>query len=109
MDPDKSLHHDLIPWDDDIDVIIPARQRPLVKEVLRSVPGFALWAPTGVQWKFYWRGSPALQHKPFRWPYVDIFFYTTNGTHLRDDHPDYQAHFREKRLVVSGGDTRKRE
>ncbi|KAK7499648.1 hypothetical protein BaRGS_00008989 [Batillaria attramentaria] len=87
-------HHDLIPWDDDIDVIIPARQRPLVKEVLRSVPGFALWAPTGVQWKFYWRGSPALQHKPFRWPYVDIFFYTTNGTHLRDDHPDYQAHFR---------------
>jgi hypothetical protein len=95
-------HHDVIPWDDDIDVMMDSEQRVRVKEVLSSVPGdMALYAHKKRQWKFYWRGSPALRgHRPYRWPYIDIFFFARNGTMLHDDLPAYRADFRFPRHLV---------
>lgn len=93
-------HHDMIPWDDDIDVIMDERQRHLAFKSLNSLPGFSLWAPKGKQWKFFWRNSPALKHLPFRWPYVDIFFFASNGTHVHDVTLDNESDFRVSLKVV---------
>ena len=87
-------HHDVVPWDDDVDVMMAAWQRPQVANILSSLPGFGVWTPRGRQWKFYWEGAPTLKHKRYRWPYIDIFFYKSNGTHIYDDSREYRADFR---------------
>ncbi|CAL1536063.1 unnamed protein product, partial [Lymnaea stagnalis] len=87
-------HHDIIPWDDDIDVIANSSDRARLRHALRSVPGdFGLNSPRGQRWKFYWTKPKTIPHKPFRWPYIDIFFFLENATHIFDESFDYRATF----------------
>lgn len=75
-------HHGLIPWDDDIDVVMRARQWREVRDILGNIDGFELFAPADRQWKFYMQSAHQFPDKPFKFPYLDIFFYEEDETHI---------------------------
>ncbi|XP_014779180.1 uncharacterized protein RP689 [Octopus bimaculoides] len=83
-------HHDLIPWDDDFDILINASLRNAVKRfVAKYDDSFALYVPNfqDFAWKYYRKDMAlkTLPNLPFGWPYVDIFFFNENETHIWDD------------------------
>lgn len=84
-------HHDRIPWDDDVDLIIPASEQSRLRSAVVSLePDFRLLSDVaaGYQWKFYLSNPVPGSHRPWfrlssaRWPYVDLFFYEKNATHV---------------------------
>ena len=86
-------HHDLIPWDDDLDLIIPMSEQSRLKAAVVSLePDFRLFSDVdaGYQWKFYLSAAVPGSHRIWfwfnrssaRWPYVDVFFYRQNATHV---------------------------
>ena len=92
-------HHGPIPWDDDLDVIMAYGDRSKAKAALSALsPDFKLYKPAEsqtsiLQWKFYSASAVArsLLPKPYRWPFVDIFFFNNNSTHIWDVEPEYLA------------------
>lgn len=90
-------HHGPIPWDDDIDIMLNASQKAEVRDTLLSLqPHFDLYMsgdnldePT--QWKFFSTSDSLSKfiHKPFKWPYIDMFFFKENHTHIWDEVPRF--------------------
>ena len=87
-------HHNRIPWDDDVDIIMRASDKPRITEVLSKLdPDYALHI-TGSdyfasQWKFYPTGGRYVFHRQYRTPYIDLFFYRENETHVWNASPIY--------------------
>ncbi|CAG5118729.1 unnamed protein product [Candidula unifasciata] len=74
-------HHGIIPWDDDIDIMMNSSEWKMITKVLGNLPDFELYRPRNVQWKFFMKSLPA-GNKPFKWPNVDIFFFNEDDTHV---------------------------
>ncbi|KAK7096398.1 uncharacterized protein [Littorina saxatilis] len=75
-------HQGLVPWDDDVDIALNGSEWRRVRQVLGSIPGFTLFAPPDAQWKFYMSDLPAFQDKPFKFPYLDLFFFRQHGPYV---------------------------
>lgn len=87
-------HNDIIPWDDDIDVILNTSDKDSLRHALSSSGDqFGIFCPSNFWWKFFWLKAKTLPHKPFRWPYIDIFFFAENETHIFDESYDYKYSF----------------
>ncbi|XP_069138642.1 uncharacterized protein [Argopecten irradians] len=76
-------HHTMIPWDDDIDVLVNGSQKEAMSRALESLPEYTLYRPPLVQWKFFLKNTTRSKI-PFAWPYIDIFFFGENETHIWD-------------------------
>ena len=84
-------HHGLVRWDDDIDVLMNKSEQLKIYTHFTSIPGYALCTPRSKQWKLYQSNNNTKRHcSENMWPYVDIFFFSENDTHVWDNNEMYQ-------------------
>ncbi|GAB1600424.1 uncharacterized protein LOC115213450 [Argonauta hians] len=82
-------HHGIIPWDDDIDVMMNSSEKSLIiKALSKSSPEYELDIPKEGHWKFYYTRMNNLLEYNHRWPFVDMFFFLENATHVWDEEED---------------------
>ncbi|XP_041360786.1 uncharacterized protein RP688-like [Gigantopelta aegis] len=76
-------HHGAIPWDDDLDVAMNGSDWRRVYRALSRVRGYGLLAPGDYHWKFYKEDASSVPGQTtFRWPFLDIFFYTDDAAYM---------------------------
>ncbi|XP_062577793.1 uncharacterized protein LOC134239631 [Saccostrea cucullata] len=81
-------HHGKIPWDDDVDVIVSSKVKRRLRSILESgmFHSLSVWGDMSSQWKVFRKNYN-------QWPFVDVFFYDENKTHIWDTVPQYRGRF----------------
>ncbi|CAF3543983.1 unnamed protein product, partial [Rotaria sordida] len=77
----------ILPYDDDVDVLIHIKYYSHLSK-LNAFNNKADWkfyirSPTTM--KFYFQASSSAGVFRWKWPFIDIFFYTDNSTHIESD------------------------
>ncbi|VDK45854.1 unnamed protein product [Dibothriocephalus latus] len=91
-------HHDIIPWDDDIDVLVDVEVRPALREKMHTLKPEILFYEGSTRDKVFApliepknsskdeEGSRKLSRLPWPWPFLDVSYYASNVTHIRELH-----------------------
>ena len=82
-------HHGILPWDDDVDLLMPVTQYHAVftafEKYATTSEGLTVARGPGDRMKVFHRtqGSKVpIKGYQYRWPFLDITFYRENNTHL---------------------------
>ena len=68
------------------------KDRQLQRAFAPLAPEYVL-TPTNVRFKFYHIGGKKMSRYRWTWPYVDVFMYTENSTHIQDTGITYDTEF----------------
>ena len=88
-------HHDIIPWDDDIDIIVNLTDRERLYDALIAYkPDYGIYkyrpdSDEPYMWKFFSTNGQKVPLKDFLWPLIDIFFWGENSTHVWNADPRF--------------------
>ncbi|XP_014670372.1 PREDICTED: uncharacterized protein LOC106811313 [Priapulus caudatus] len=76
--------HDMLPWDDDIDIMVDHNQRPKMEHLLKELsPEYTMLNHTSKLFlKFFLTNTPKTWEYEWSWPFIDISFYKENETHV---------------------------
>ena len=77
-------HHGFIPWDDDIDVIANKRDVMKLQKIVEKNQEFGTYFHPFCLKFFKVSGAHTVQHPGYRWPWIDMFYYEENQTHVWD-------------------------
>lgn len=77
-------YHGFIPWDDDFDVLVNSTQKESLMKALQSVHGYNLHITDNFPWKFYSENMSVGTRMKWKWPFIDVFFFEENQTHIYD-------------------------
>lgn len=84
-------HHDIVPWDDDLDIIVNISSWQAVENI--KIPGYTLNIRTLNRYKFYHNNATHVPRYFWKWPFIDVNFFGDNGTHLHDMDPTFSKTF----------------
>lgn len=96
------LQHDILAWDDDVDLRIALRDRKrfrklMTKELSGQVSLVSTENEFGEYDKIFFPWSPAAGKELWSYPYIDIFYYEENATHMW--RTDYISRFDEYCMI----------
>ena len=92
-------HHDIIPWDDDVDLQVNIRDRDELYSALSLDTNLYRVISAGPRLKLFSRDGTKTSRYPWLWPYIDIHFYRENDTHIKDSSKEFARFVYEKVLL----------
>ncbi|XP_013386528.1 uncharacterized protein LOC106156013 [Lingula anatina] len=92
-------HHDLIPWDDDVDLLFNIQEKAILFKALSQFAPEYYVNKAGPRLKFFSKNSNFTTKYSWRWPYLDLHFYKENQTHIWDSSYEFRNYIYKKSNV----------
>ncbi len=89
-------HHDIILWDDDIDIVMNITDRDEIYSALYSLQPQYEIMEAGPRLKFFSQKSKRTSVYRWKWPYVDIHFFDYNTTYIWDSAREFRKYVYKK-------------
>ncbi|CAF0992023.1 unnamed protein product [Didymodactylos carnosus] len=93
-------HHDIVPWDDDADFLVPVKQQSrFISVIVNSSIGVKI-VKFNLKYKIYLENTTRAGNRSWNWPFIDIWFYRdVNNTHIQYDTPQWRRLIHAKKDI----------